>query len=391
MHVRLLTTTLNESLSMPALAKGCKEMEVDSFLILDDLDSSDNTEEAAYREFAAVGIPGKVLKGKFDTLSAKRNYLLNCPEASEGLTTDAYWFIPQADEPPVGPLDRSHMTQPVVMLIVSEMTEDADETHVPVVVEWEMPCFVKVGTPCRWEGEVHELLLFEEGVVADRLSSPRIHRYGSNATIEMREYQAKVLEDEIAEDDTPRANFYLAQTYQNLGRIDDAVAMYLHRATMDNGYDQEQFIALYRAGQLLETTDPFKAARAFMDAWSLRPNRKEPLFHLAHIMNWMGNHEAALMFCNQALMMPATTDSMFVERWVEAWGIIYQWTVAAWWCGIPECYGMMDTLLTRTDIPKEHRANIETNRALPPRAELEAQQPTADGPHVGGTYRRKEQ
>ena len=60
-HIRLITTTLNEALTLPALAKGCKEMGVDSFLILDDDDSTDGTEEVAYREFAAVDIPGKVI------------------------------------------------------------------------------------------------------------------------------------------------------------------------------------------------------------------------------------------------------------------------------------------------------------------------------------------
>ena len=187
------------------------------------------------------------------------------------------------------------------------------------------------------------------------------------------EEQARVLEEELAEADTPRAAFYYAQTLQNLGRNEDAIAAYLHRATMDHGYDQEQFCAMYRVGLLLEESDPFKASRAFMDAWSLRPGRQEPLFHLAHIANKWGNHEMAMMFCNQALMMPPTTDSMFVERWVEQWGIRYQWSVAAWWCGIPECTAVMDELLERNDLPKQHRENIEANRLLPPRSVVEAQ------------------
>ena len=43
-HVRLATTAYNEALTLPALAKGCKEMGVDSFIILDDVSSQKQTD-----------------------------------------------------------------------------------------------------------------------------------------------------------------------------------------------------------------------------------------------------------------------------------------------------------------------------------------------------------
>lgn len=373
MHIRLATTTLNEAKSLPALAKGCAEMEIDSFIILDDNASDDGTEEVAYREFAKYGIPGKVLKYEWtedSSLSDKRNYLLNHPDLWDGLTDDDYIFITQSDEIPTGTLNREHITEPIVMCVVEDLDPAAGENHVPL--EWDMPLFIRKGTQCHWEGRVHELLLFDGQYQGCKLSSPRIHRYGSHCSVEMRELHAKVLEEEQAKEDTPRTAFYLAQTYQNLGRNDDAVAMYLHRATMINGFDEEQYIAMYRVGQLLEASNPIKACRAYLDAWSLRPNRKEPLFHLAHVMNNLGNHEAAIVYCNQALAMADTRDTMFVERWIERWGIEYQWSVAAWWCRIPEAYDVMRRLLERDDIPPMHRENIKTNLSQPTRDECDA-------------------
>lgn len=356
---------------MPALAQGCAEMGVDSYIILDDVDTIDGTAEVAEREFAAVGIPGYVIKAKtsFETLAAKRNWLLTLPETREGAD---YLFVTQSDEPPSGSLDRSQLTEPLGLCTIQDMTKDLDPTHVPVPVEWMMPLFIRTDVKCHWEGLVHELLLFDGQYNATKLESPRISRFGSNATQEVRAEQARVLEEELAREDAPRTAFYLAQTYQNLGREDDAVEMYLHRVTLSNGFDEEQYCAMYRVGQLLAMKDPFRAARAFMDAWSLRTNRKEPLYHLALISQRMGNNEAALIFCNQMLTMPDTTDQMFVERWIEQWGQRYIWSIAAWWCGIEECYAVMDELLERTDLPPEVRKNIETNRALPPRAEIEA-------------------
>jgi hypothetical protein len=344
-------------------------MGVDSFLILDEERSNDGTEEVAYREFAKWDIPGKVLKGNFDGLSEKRNYLLGLPETREGLADTDYLFIPQSDEPPKGPLDKDSLTAQVYMMTVCD--GEAGENFIPM--EWEMPALIRVDVPHHWEGLVHELLMFDEPVIAHRLVSPIMRRYGSLASTEQREAQARTLEEELAKEDAPRTAFYLAQTYQCLGRDDDAIAMYLHRATLFGGYDQEQYVAMYRVGNLYEAKNPIKAARAYLDAWSLRPNRKEPLFHLAHICNVWGNHESALMFANQALAMTDTTDTMFVERWIERWGIEFQWSVAAWWCRIPEAYEVWDRLLARDDIPQTHRDVIIANKAQPPRPPEEKQ------------------
>ena len=366
-HVRLVTTTLNEAETIPALAKGCKEMGVDSFLILDDDDSIDNTEEVAYREFAAVGIPGKVIKGKFDTLSDKRNHLLSLPETREGLTNSDYLFITQADEPPVGSLDKESLDAPVHLWAVQDG-----------ILEWDLPLLVRCDMPCWWVGTVHEYLELGEAPPDGppygpiKRFSPVIQRTGSIATRETREEQAHELEKQLEKDATDgRAAFFLAQTYQALGRFDDALKMYTYRATMIEGADQERWCALYRVGMLTEDQNPVQAVRIFMDAWAMRPSRAESLFRLAHLANRMGSYGMAALFAEWGMSTPPTTDLVFVERWIERWGRAYEWSVSAWWLGVSKAYDVMDELLARDDLAPECRVELERNRALPPRSEMQ--------------------
>lgn len=361
-HVRLVTTTLNESLSMPALAKGCAEMGCDSALILDDEESSDHTDEAAYREFAAVGIPCKVLTYHWTSddhvLSDKRNALLSLHEAREGLTSSDYIFHPQSDEPPTGSLDKDNLTEQFYLLRVKDYGNE--EGMMPM--EWDMPILLRSDIKMHWSQSPHEMLVWDEEVTGAKLDSPTINRYGSVATTETRELHVKILLEEFEKSGSPRNAFYLAQTLQCLDRNDEALEWYLKRAEMP-GNDEEAFISAYRAGLMTEATNPSNACGYYFDALSLRSFRKEPFFRLAHIANGMKNYEMALMFANQGLKMPDTNDIAFVERWIERWGLEFEWSVAAWNCKIPEAFEAMDRLLARADIHPLTRTWLEHNRA----------------------------
>ena len=357
-HVRLASTTLNESKSLPALVDGCVEMGVSSYVIMDDLDSDDGTAELATELFAAAGIPGRVIKGKFDTLAEKRNALLNDPTTRDGCD---YLFITQSDEPPTGPL-QEELTEQFYLLRVKDYGNDGDSAAAPM--EWDMPLLIRSDVRCHWTGTVHELLVWDENVTGVKLDSPVIQRYGSVATRETRELHVKILREEYEQNGSSRSAFYLAQTLQCLGRNEDALNMYLIRAEMP-GNDEEAFISYYRAGLITETYNPAKACGYYLDALGRRPFRKEPMFRLAHIANGMKNYEMALMFANKGLAMPDTNDVAFVERWVECWGLEFEWSVAAWNSGIPSSLDVMDNLLKRDDLHPLTRTWLEHNRALP--------------------------
>ena len=79
----------------------------------------------------------------------------------------------------------------------------------------------------------------------------------------------------------------------------------------------------------------------------------------------MKNHEMALVFANKGLQMSDTQDIAYVERWVERWGLEFEWAVAAWNRQIPESIDVMDRLLKRDDLHPLTRTWLEYNLALP--------------------------
>lgn len=99
-----------------------------------------------------------------------------------------------------------------------------------------------------------------------------------------------------------RTCFYLAQTYYDLDRFDEAIALYRMRANMD-GFGEETFYARYRLGELLcEHVSFSEGARELLAAWEMRPSRVEPLRALAGVAN------------NVADKFPYPTDKLFVHR-----------------------------------------------------------------------------
>lgn len=69
----------------------------------------------------------------------------------------------------------------------------------------------------------------------------------------------------------PRATYYAAQAHWCLGNVDEAVDLYLRRAGMADGWEEERWHAAYRAADLAGDVD------ALLAAWRQRPWRPEPL------------------------------------------------------------------------------------------------------------------
>ncbi|OGV26237.1 MAG: hypothetical protein A3F18_05975 [Legionellales bacterium RIFCSPHIGHO2_12_FULL_37_14] len=118
----------------------------------------------------------------------------------------------------------------------------------------------------------------------------------------------------------PRTLFYLAQTYECLGDLDNAYKYYLHRQ-QNNGWDEENFITLYRLGRIAlaksqsTTTCSWNTAMDyFLAAFSMRPHRIEPIVQIADYY-WPSNIEACYLFINYTYHLPfPSQDKLFIEK-----------------------------------------------------------------------------
>jgi tetratricopeptide (TPR) repeat protein len=342
-HVRLAMITRNEAATLPALAKAVDGL-IDSWIIVDNGPSTDGTPRVARDVFGHL--PGTVHQSalpQFD-FAAARNELLDL--ASE---PGVYLMLLDPDSPPVGRFNPSELTEPVYTCVVRDRYD----------CEWHMPFLVNSDLGARYVGRAHEYLDTGETPLT-LLPGIHIHRKGAGATRARHEWYLEVL----ADDPTPRAAFYIANTLRDLGRTQEAVEAYVRRAGM-TGNAQETFWSIYQVGCLLEPTDPATARRVYLDAFGYRPSRAEPLHHLARLANNTGEHHTALAYAEKALTLPPSSDELFVERWIERWGTRFQWAVAHWWAGDrDQAYETFDRLIAEGQMNSQHQALARRNLAL---------------------------
>jgi FkbM family methyltransferase len=110
----------------------------------------------------------------------------------------------------------------------------------------------------------------------------------------------------------PRHCFYLAQTYECLGEIDNAIKYYSERITL-TGFLEEKFIAAYRIGNIYNNLRNFEEAKKYyLTAYNLRRTRIEPLIKLANIES---NTFLKYLIAKHACSIPyPENDLLFVEK-----------------------------------------------------------------------------
>jgi tetratricopeptide (TPR) repeat protein len=347
-HVRLAIITRNEAKTLPALAGSVKGL-VDSWCIVDNGPSTDGTEQVARRAFA--DLPGEFHHSglaEFDFSSA-RNEMLELARA-QGIPGD-YLLLLDPDSPPVGSFDCSDLVEPVYSAAVFD----------PHRCEWAMPVLLRADVSAAYVGKAHEYLGWEG--TATLLADLRIERKGAGCD----RARAKWIIDVLSEDAdvNSRSAFYLANTLRDEGRSREAIEWYVKRAAMGGG-DQETFWAIYQAGQLLEREgDSATAARVYLDAYGYRPARAEPLHALAILLNGAGEHRAANAFAEKGLTLAPTTDDLFVERWIEQWGLAFEHAAARWWLGEKAAaYATWERLVASGEMTSQYNELALRNLAL---------------------------
>ena len=176
-----------------------------------------------------------------------------------------------------------------------------------------MPHLVRGNRHWRFEGATHEVLMTAGRPRPSRLRAVKIHDFADGwSRGDKYERDRLLLEAEHErKPEDPRTLFYLAQTYRDLGQIDAAVEHYAERAAMDSSeaWDEETFYAQYQVGLLQLESDWPAAVDALLRAWSMRPTRAEPLYHLA--FGWRNREAwpAAYLFASRGVHIPSPTTS----------------------------------------------------------------------------------
>ncbi|MFE4415214.1 hypothetical protein [Streptomyces sp. NPDC056821] len=169
----------------------------------------------------------------------------------------------------------------------------------------------------------------------------------------------------IAEPDTERYVFYLAQSWRSAGEFEKAFEAYDRRAGMGGG-GEEVFCSRLFAAQFTEelARPPAEVTDRYLGAHESRPTRAEALGELARWCRLNGQRwPLAHLFAREAARLPYPSgDHLFIESdWYE-WRALDELAVSAYWIGeYEESEICCERLLVCDKLPPEQRDRVIAN------------------------------
>lgn len=208
----------------------------------------------------------------------------------------------------------------------------------------------------HYEGAMHEVLVHPCGrlpTITIPGATIRHERPAESAERTRARWKRDVdlLTAEIRHDDnSPRAWFYLARTYQSLGNLRVARVSFERRIEL-GGWPEEVFHAKLGRAQCL---DGDAQIAAFLDAAAFAPHRAEPLIELSNIYRNRGAYRLAFLFAREAHRLPMPDDVLFVDADAHGWAAADCVAISAWYCGEREI-GHAAAREALDKCPPEHR------------------------------------
>lgn len=246
-----------------------------------------------------------------------------------------------------------------------EPTADAYMLRHAAEPEYRIKRLVRGDIDWRYVGATHEYLTTDRPHRTANLDALVVDHFADGGSrADKFERDARLLRRDLARDpDNARAVFYLAQTLRDLGERDEAVALYERRAGM-GGWAEEVYYALLQAGVLrAEAGDWPGAMDALTRAWETRPQRMEACYELSSRLRGMGRYRTAHTFARAGRDVPVPDDWLFTHPWVYRWGMLFEYSITAYWAGEPgESLAACDRLLALPDLPEPYRRQTVANR-----------------------------
>ncbi len=286
---------------------------VDSFFVFD-TGSTDKTVEFTQQFFAQHNIKhGIIAQEPFIDFANSRNRALELaqqqfPDAAFMIMPDAEWYMQNVPE---------------LLTFCHEKKDDTEKAYlVRILIEDSLDFYTARLIRCKagaiFKGAVHEALDYYAKIKApkDSYFLMKSTRYGIEKSRKRWVRDCQLLRKEYDKNpQDPRTVFYLAQTYACLGDWPHAIEWYHKRKDMW-GWDEENFINQYKMAQAYEASNDWhNALIQYVESFSMRPTRIEPLVKLANYYWENGNKELCFLFAQRACQMPyPETDLLFVEK-----------------------------------------------------------------------------
>lgn len=288
---------------------------IDTWCILD-TGSTDGTPALIGNFFMAHAVPGRMEYGEFKNFAQARNDALNAARTVDGWD---YALLIDADMVVTGELTKSALTAPAYSLKQHNGSLDYSNTRL-----------VRRDAPAMYLGVTHEYLSVEGVRLLAGLTIDDRNDGGSKSDKGERDIRL-LLEGLTTEPNNERYMFYLAQTYRETGRHNEAIHWYKRRIAR-GGWDEEIWAAHYGiANSYKELGDTPHFIEACLEAYNYRCSRGESLKLLSKFYRERGKHEAALLIAEGLAQIPYPGDYLFVEHEVYDFGAQQEIAIAGYY------------------------------------------------------------
>tara|TARA_R100000664_G_C2742219_1_gene130489 strand:+ start:252 stop:1565 length:1314 start_codon:yes stop_codon:yes gene_type:complete len=335
------------------------------YWVICDTGSTDKTKEVIQNFFDKKKIPGEVVDIPWEGFGKSRTKALEL--AKEKMK---YAWMIDADDSVVGKPE-----------IPSELVYDAFTLKIKRGdFTWYRNHIFNLDLNWRYEGVLHEYATCEDHDGMTSIKLPGKYHIeartegGRNVDITPQEKylkDAEILLDALTNENSPfyepdnvRYLFYLAQSYFDSGEYELSKEWYLKRAQA-GGWEEEVFYSMYRVGIcncLLER--PWQEIQeAFLQAWSYRPCRAEPLWQIARLYRQNGNPRLGYLFAKQGLQLDfPEQDILFLSHDIWDWQLLDEIAASSYYLqkydeGLAACKMLLDN----PNFPKEHHQRTREN------------------------------
>jgi len=304
---------LNEAPSIEKTLLSCKPF-IDRWLIVD-TGSTDGTQEIIERTLR--DIPGRLLSRPFVDFATTRNVAL----AEE--TEATFVLMLSGDETLVG-----GGALRAFCVAHEKHTDGAYDCTIAMgSICYQSPRLTRVSAGWRYTGVTHEVLQHPDGVTVAAIGVKACHILHKKRGSAHERWIAdeKLLKAEWERNPTPRTAFYLAQTYECLGNLPEALRRYEIRIKL-GGWHEELFEARLRAARIRLSIVPHIGVIELLEVHSIAPHRAEPLYDIGLHYYRAGMRAVGLVFAQRAAQIPyPANDRLFVTesiyRW-QAWDLV---------------------------------------------------------------------
>lgn len=326
------------------------------YWIIADTGSTDGTQQIIENYFSKQGVKGELHEHQWENFEHNRTLAL---KATKGKAD--YILMMDADDVFIYDGDFSF----------GKLKEDS--YYIRCVLNgyaYSRQKLIKATLPWYWQGVLHEVLKCRVATkivhYPDTCSIKTSTEGARGKNPDKYKEDAEILEKALQESpDNTRYQFYLAQSYRDMGDFKKSLECYQKRVGM-RGWNEEVYISLHEIARNQRRLNKSRSVvlESLLKAYSFRPSRLEALCDAVIMCRLEGNYHLGYHLGISAIDQPMTNDVLFTDKSVYLWRLKDEVAVCASWIGRKnETKHMIAQLLQIETLPTTHRERITANLA----------------------------